>query len=63
MISVLAAMAEGIGHSAVRDRGVIGGSNSNNDPAANYPAPRGEAGYRRRGRCRVQGRQFHGRRH
>lgn len=34
----LAAMASGIGDPAVRNRGTIGGSLANNDPAADYPA-------------------------
>jgi carbon-monoxide dehydrogenase medium subunit len=34
----LAALAEGIGDPAVRNRGTIGGSIANNDPAADYPA-------------------------
>ena len=34
----LAALAEGIGDPAVRNRGTIGGSLANNDPAACYPA-------------------------
>ncbi|MGH6931063.1 MAG: FAD binding domain-containing protein [Dongiaceae bacterium] len=37
-IPALAALAEGIGDPAVRNRGTIGGSISNNDPAADYPA-------------------------
>jgi carbon-monoxide dehydrogenase medium subunit len=37
-IPALAAMAGMIGDPAVRNRGTIGGSNSNNDPAADYPA-------------------------
>ena len=37
-IPALATMAEGIGDAAVRNRGTIGGSISNNDPAADYPA-------------------------
>jgi len=37
-IPALAALAEGIGDAAVRNRGTIGGSISNNDPAADYPA-------------------------
>jgi aerobic carbon-monoxide dehydrogenase medium subunit len=34
----LAALAEGIGDPQVRNRGTIGGSLANNDPAADYPA-------------------------
>ena len=34
----LAALAEGIGDAAVRNRGTIGGSLANNDPAADYPS-------------------------
>jgi len=37
-IPALAALAEGIGDAAVRNRGTIGGSVANNDPAADYPA-------------------------
>lgn len=37
-IPALAALAEGIGDAAVRNRGTIGGSIANNDPAADYPA-------------------------
>jgi aerobic carbon-monoxide dehydrogenase medium subunit len=37
-IRALAAMAGMIGDPAVRNRGTIGGSISNNDPAADYPA-------------------------
>jgi carbon-monoxide dehydrogenase medium subunit len=37
-IPALAALAEGIGDPQVRNRGTIGGSISNNDPAADYPA-------------------------
>jgi len=37
-ISALAALAGTIGDPAVRNRGTIGGSISNNDPAADYPA-------------------------
>lgn len=37
-LPALAALAEGIGDPAVRNRGTIGGSIANNDPAANYPA-------------------------
>jgi len=36
--SYLAAVAGGIGDPAVRNRGTIGGSVANNDPAADYPA-------------------------
>lgn len=35
---VLAALAAGIGDPQVRNRGTIGGSIANNDPAADYPA-------------------------
>ncbi len=38
MIPALAVLAEGIGDPQVRNRGTIGGSISNNDPAADYPA-------------------------
>lgn len=37
-IPALAVLAGGIGDPAVRHRGTIGGSISNNDPAADYPA-------------------------
>ncbi len=37
-IPALAALAEGIGDAAVRNRGTIGGSLANSDPAADYPA-------------------------
>jgi carbon-monoxide dehydrogenase medium subunit len=37
-IPALAALAEGIGDPQVRNRGTIGGSICNNDPAADYPA-------------------------
>ena len=37
-ISSLAALAEGIGDPQVRNRGTIGGSIANNDPAADYPS-------------------------
>jgi aerobic carbon-monoxide dehydrogenase medium subunit len=37
-IPVLAALAGGIGDRQVRNRGTIGGSLANNDPAADYPA-------------------------
>jgi carbon-monoxide dehydrogenase medium subunit len=37
-IPSLAALAGGIGDPAVRNRGTIGGSLANNDPAADYPA-------------------------
>jgi aerobic carbon-monoxide dehydrogenase medium subunit len=37
-IPALASLAEGIGDAQVRNRGTIGGSISNNDPAADYPA-------------------------
>ncbi len=37
-IPALAALAETIGDPAVRNRGTIGGSIANNDPAADYPA-------------------------
>ena len=37
-IPALAELAEGIGDPQVRNRGTIGGSISNNDPAADYPA-------------------------
>lgn len=37
-IPALAALAEGIGDPAVRNRGTIGGSIANNDPTADYPA-------------------------
>src|SRR6202050_4957412 len=38
LIPALAALAGMIGDPAVRNRGTIGGSVSNNDPAADYPA-------------------------
>src|SRR5256886_2611918 len=38
VIPALAALAEGIGDRQVRNRGTIGGSLANNDPAADYPA-------------------------
>src|SRR5438105_14683092 len=37
-IPALAALAEGIGDRQVRNRGTLGGSLANNDPAADYPA-------------------------
>lgn len=37
-LPALAHLAEGIGDPQVRNRGTIGGSISNNDPAADYPA-------------------------
>ena len=37
-ISSLAVLADGIGDPQVRNRGTIGGSIANNDPAADYPA-------------------------
>ncbi len=37
-ISSLAELAEGIGDPQVRNRGTIGGSIANNDPAADYPS-------------------------
>jgi aerobic carbon-monoxide dehydrogenase medium subunit len=37
-IAALAALAGGIGDAHVRNRGTIGGSLANNDPAADYPA-------------------------
>lgn len=37
-IPALADLAEGIGDAQVRNRGTIGGSVANNDPAADYPA-------------------------
>src|SRR5499427_2745946 len=37
-IPALAAVAEGIGDRQVRNRGTLGGSIANNDPAADYPA-------------------------
>ena len=36
--AVLRSVAEGIGDAQVRNRGTLGGSLSNNDPAADYPA-------------------------
>ena len=36
--AVLRAVAEGIGDAQVRNRGTLGGSLANNDPAADYPA-------------------------
>lgn len=38
VIPALAELAEGIGDPQVRNRGTLGGSISNNDPAADYPA-------------------------
>ncbi|MCX7629660.1 MAG: xanthine dehydrogenase family protein subunit M [Geminicoccaceae bacterium] len=38
VIPALAALAEGIGDPQVRNRGTLGGSIANNDPAADYPA-------------------------
>lgn len=38
LIPALADLAEGIGDRAIRERGTIGGSLANNDPAACYPA-------------------------
>ncbi len=38
VIPALADLADGIGDPAVRNRGTIGGSIANNDPAADYPA-------------------------
>ena len=38
MIPALAALAGGIGDPQVRNRGTMGGSVANNDPAADYPA-------------------------
>ena len=37
-VPALASLAEGIGDRQVRNRGTIGGSIANNDPAADYPA-------------------------
>ena len=37
-IPALASLADGIGDAAVRERGTLGGSLANNDPAACYPA-------------------------
>ena len=37
-IPALSALAEGIGDPQVRNRGTVGGSVANNDPAADYPA-------------------------
>ena len=37
-LPALAALAEGIGDAQVRNRGTLGGSIANNDPAADYPA-------------------------
>ncbi|MBI3505466.1 MAG: xanthine dehydrogenase family protein subunit M [Proteobacteria bacterium] len=37
-LPALAALADGIGDPQVRNRGTIGGSIANNDPAADYPA-------------------------
>lgn len=37
-IAALSALAEGIGDRQVRNRGTLGGSLANNDPAADYPA-------------------------
>jgi aerobic carbon-monoxide dehydrogenase medium subunit len=38
LIPALAHLAEGIGDAQVRNRGTIGGSIANNDPAADYPS-------------------------
>jgi carbon-monoxide dehydrogenase medium subunit len=38
LIPAVAAVAEGIGDRQVRNRGTLGGSLANNDPAADYPA-------------------------
>ncbi len=38
LIPALASLAEGIGDPQVRNRGTLGGSIANNDPAADYPA-------------------------
>ena len=38
LIPALAVLADGIGDAQVRNRGTIGGSLANNDPAADYPA-------------------------
>ena len=38
VIPALASLASGIGDPQVRNRGTIGGSVANNDPAADYPA-------------------------
>ena len=38
-IPALADLADGIGNPQVRNRGTIGGSIANNDPAADYPLP------------------------
>ena len=38
LIPALASLADGIGDPQVRNRGTIGGSVANNDPAADYPA-------------------------
>jgi carbon-monoxide dehydrogenase medium subunit len=37
-IAALATLADGIGDAQVRNRGTLGGSIANNDPAADYPA-------------------------
>jgi len=37
-IPALAALAQGIGDRQVRNRGTLGGSIANNDPAADWPA-------------------------
>jgi aerobic carbon-monoxide dehydrogenase medium subunit len=38
LVPALASLAHGIGDPAVRNRGTIGGSVANNDPAADYPS-------------------------
>ena len=58
-IPALAAMAGMIGDPAVRNRGTIGGSIANNDPAADYPAARRRAGRdRAHQQARDRGRRF-----
>ena len=58
-IPALAAMAGMIGDPAVRNRGTIGGSISNNDPAADYPAALvGARRYRANDQARDRGRRF-----
>src|SRR5246127_3184776 len=47
-IPALAALADAIGDRQVRNRGTIGGSLANNDPAADYPAAGGGPGATRR---------------
>ena len=58
-IPALAALAGMIGDPAVRNRGTIGGSISNNDPAADYPAALvGARRHRAHQQARDRGRRF-----